>query len=901
MPQAVEHPHATSPAEVAEALGVDPSQGLSEDGVRRRREAHGPNRLRETEGRSVVALLLQQFRSIVVLILVAAAILGFAVGHLAEGLAVVAVIVVNTTIGFLSEWKAVRSMEALREQAEPAVRVRRDGESAQVPVETLVPGDVVVLEAGDVVPADLRLTEANRLRLDEAALTGESIPVGKTTEAVDDDAPVGDRRCMLMKGTTVTEGSGEGLVVATGMETELGRISEMAEEAESERTPLEQRLNRLGAKLAWVVLGLAAGVAGAGLAAGQPTLEMIKTSIALAVAAVPEGLPIVATVALARGLWLMARHHALTKRLMSVETLGATTVIFADKTGTLTENRMTLRRALTPAGDVTLEDEGDPPETDPLLERLVEIGVLCNNAELHDDGGDGAEGRYGDPTEVALLRAGRRFGFTREELLRDQPERREEAFDPDVMMMATFHEAQGGLDVAVKGAPRAVLEVCNRVATEDGGEEPLSDDDRDTWTDRAEGLAAEGHRVLAMADRMAEEADEDPYRALRLVGLVGLLDPPREGVADALEACHTAGIRVVMVTGDQPETARSIADEVDLVAGEDEETVPVRRGRGLDELEDPDAAEDLPEERRADLLETSVFARVSPAQKLSLLRVFQDAGETVAMTGDGVNDAPALKRADIGVAMGQRGTEAARQVADMVLQDDAFSTIVAAVEQGRIIFDNIRKAVMFLLCTNVAEILAVTVAGLAVWPLPLKPLQILYLNVLTDALPALALGMGKGDPQVMRRPPRDPDEPILTRDRWLAIGAWSAVIAVCVLAALAAGRWGLGADEPRAVTLSFLTLGFAKLGFVLNLRDRGTRVAANEIVENPWVWASIAVCSGLLVLAVYLPGLAGLLQTRRPGLDGWAVILSLALLPVLLGQTIRFVQGLRRPNETSAG
>ncbi len=889
----VENPHAREVEEVLEALDVEAGEGLSEEEVRRRREQAGPNRLREAERRSAWAILAAQFRSIVVAILAAAAVLGYAVGHVAEGTAVVAVIAVNTLIGFLSEWKAIRSMEALRERGAVTVRVRRGGGPEEIEAENLVPGDVVTIEPGDIVPADLRLLEANRLRLKEAALTGESVPVSKTVDPVDADAPAADRTDMLFRGTTVTEGSGEGVVVATGMETELGRISEMAEEAESERTPLERRLNRLGGRLAWITLGLAAAVAGAGLVAGQPTLLMIKTAIALGVAAIPEGLPIVATIALARGLWLMARQNALTNRLMSVETLGATTVILVDKTGTLTENRMTLRQAVTDAGEHTFGDEGEAPPEGSLIERLVELGVLCNNAELADSGGDGEpDVQSGDPTEVALLRAGRRYGLARPRLLEDRPERREVAFDPDVMMMATFHASGDGLEVAVKGAPGAVLEVSDRLATGDG-ERDLSDEDRRAWGETAGQMASGGLRVLAMADRRADSTDEDPYANLRLVGLVGLVDPPRDGAAEAIEACRAAGVRVVMVTGDQPETARAVAREVGL-AGEAAEDDAVLHGRDLADLEELEDVEDLAEARRREVVDVSIFARVSPAQKLNLLRLFQASGETVAMTGDGINDAPALKRADIGVAMGRRGTDAARQVADMVLQDDAFETIVAAVRQGRIIFANIRKSVMFMLCTNVAEVTAVTAASLAAAPLPLRPLQILYLNVITDVFPALALGLGKGDPRVMDRPPRDPDEPVLTRRHWGAVGVWSVLIAACVLGALATGFVHLGFEEKAAVTLSFLTLGFAKLGFTFNLRDPGTRLLSNDVVRNPWVWGALALCTGLLLLAVYLPGLSLLLQTAPPGWDGWLTILGLAAVPAIVGQVLRLVQRLRQ-------
>jgi Ca2+-transporting ATPase len=678
------------------------------------------------------------------------------------------------------------------------------------------------------------------------------------------------------------------------MQTELGRIAELTETAEAELTPLERRLNRLGWKLAGITLVIAAIVGGAGLLAGQPTLLMIETAIALGVAAIPEGLPIVATIALARGMWLMARRQALVNRLAAVETLGATRVIFTDKTGTLTENRMTLRRVVTPAGDheirVGSQDgparDEDSGGDDPLLQRALEVGVLCNNASLTDVDNDAKpDVAHGDPTETALLWAGVAYDLHRENLLERKPESREVAFDPDVMMMATFHEVEDGLEVAVKGAPHAVLDACHTIATAHGDGEPMDDRARQDWADRAENLAGEGLRLLAVADKRVASADEEPYEKLRFIGLLGLFDPPREDVRESIEACQSAGIRLVMVTGDQPETARAIGRQVGLAEHNDADVI---HGR---ELVEP---ERLSTDERRRILRAPVFARVSPEQKLRLVQLYQESGLTVAMTGDGVNDAPALKKADIGVAMGKRGTDAARQVADMVLKDDALSSIVAAVRHGRIIFGNIRKSVMFMLCTNVAEVIAVALASLVNAPLPLRPLQILYLNVITDVFPALALGVGKGSPRVMRQKPRDAREPVLTRGHWLAIGGWGLGIAACVLGALAAALLWLGAEQLEAVTVSFLTLAFGKLWFVFNLRDRGSTLLDNDIVRNLWIWAAIGVCVVLLLAAAYLPGLADILKTRPLGGSAWGLVLALSALPMLLGQTVRLIQRWRR-------
>jgi len=886
--------HSLESTEVSRTLGVDRETGLSSGEVERRRRQHGLNQLREAQSRSAWLILLEQFRSVVILVLVGALVLAIVFAKWPEAIAIAAVIAINTAIGFFSGIKAVRSMEALRRLGKLDAQVRRDGGEQAVSAVDLVPGDILVLKAEALVPADARLLEGQGCRVNEAALTGESVPVNKRSEPVAEAAPLAERTSMLYKGTTVVEGRVEAVVVATGMQTELGRISEMAEQAEATATPLQKRLDRLGRRLAVIVIAIAIILAGAGLLAGRDTLLMIETAIALGVAAIPEGLPIVATIALARGMWIMARRHALINRLTAVETLGATRVIFTDKTGTLTENRMTLRRVVSPAGDHELhfDDDGreSPTLDDPVAHRLIDVAVLCNNAAF--DGDDQDEAPRGDPTELALLEAGAAFGRRRHALLEEAPEIREVSFDSDTMMMATYHRAGDRVRVAVKGATDAVLHACDRVARgSEGGDgaqvqdESLDESDRRHWEERSEALAADGLRVLAVAEKDVDSDDAEPYGNLGLLGLVGLLDPPRQEVRDAINTCQRAGVKVVMVTGDQPATAKAIAEAVGIVGDPSDPEARVLHGR---DLEHPENAS--PEQRES-MLTSNIFARVSPEQKLNLVSVFQDAGEIVAMTGDGVNDAPALKKADIGIAMGRRGTDAAKQVADMVLTDDAFASIVAAVEQGRVIFGNIRKSVMFMLCTNVAEVLAVTVASLVLLPIPLRPLQILYLNVLTDVFPALAIAMTRGGPEVMDRPPRDPDESILTRAHWTRIAGWSAILAACVLIGLFIALRALGLDQLSAVTVSFLTLAYAKLWFVFNLRDRGIPLLRSPMVRNPWLWGAIAFCAALLVAAVYLPGLSDLLQTRDPGPAGWGIAIGLSLAPFAIGQALIAVRG----------
>jgi Ca2+-transporting ATPase len=820
------------------------------------------------------------------LLLIVSAALSFVFGQWVDGIAIIAVILINAAIGFGTELRAVRSMEALRHMGSMSAKVRREGQIREVPAEELVPGDIVVIESGDVITADLRLLEASKLQTSEAALTGESVPVGKQIEAIEADTPLAERSNMLYKGTAVTRGSGEGVVTATGMATELGQISSLVEEAEEESTPLEDRIDQLGHRLVRLTLGVIAVVAVVGILRGKEVLLMLETGVALAVAAVPEGLPIVATIALARGMLRMAQRNALVNRLAAVETLGGTNVICTDKTGTLTENQMTVTRILLSSGEMQVTGEGleqtgkflreDRPvelKSDELLQKALKTGVLCNNASLPDVG----EKAVGDPVEIALLVAGAKAGLYRNGLLQEAPEGREEAFDPDIKMMATFNKVNDHYSVAVKGAPEAVLNSCSHILTQDG-EKEMSDEDRQHWLERNDKLAEDGLRVLALASKRVGSLDAEAYEELGFLGLVGMLDPPRREVASAIQSCRDAGIRVIMVTGDQPVTARKVGSAVGLTLNGRE---PVIHGQ---ELKGPN---EQSKQERKQVLEAPILARISPKQKLDLIALHQTNGAVVAMTGDGVNDAPALKKADIGIAMGRRGAQVAREAADMVLKDDAFATIVVAVEQGRVIFDNIRKLVLYLISCNISEITVVFLASLINMPLPIRPLQILFLTLVTDVFPALALGVGEGDPAVMKHAPRDPEEPILTRSHWATIAGYGSIITVSVLGALELATRVLGAHLERAVTISFLTLAFAQLWHVFNMRDLGSRFLSNEVTRNVYVWGALVLCTALLLIAVYLPGLADVLKVTNPGLNGWLLVIGLSMVPLVIGQILK--------------
>ncbi len=876
--------------DVAGNLDVSIDRGLSIREVRRRQRRYGPNRLQDVRKKSTWRIFINQVRSLIILVLAVATAVSFAFGEWVEGTAIGIVIVINTVIGFFMELKATRSMEALRKLEKIAARVVRDGEIVEIPADEVVPGDVVVLDGGDIVPADLRLYEASKLQIDESTLTGESTPVSKHTESLERDTQLAERENMVFKGTFVTRGSAKGITVATGMNTEFGRISTMVESAEEEITPLEKRLNKLGSKLVWITLGIAPAVAAAGIITGKEVYTMIETAIALAVATIPEGLPIVATIALARGMWRMARRNALINRLSSVETLGATNVICTDKTGTLTENKMTVTRIVTDSGEIKVTGEGLKTEgefikkeapLDPLreetLHRLLNIGVLCNNASLQQDETGTVSSGVGDPMEVALLIAGIKAGIDRDELINEMPERREEAFDPEVKMMATFHEYGDQYYVAVKGAAESLLRVCSHIMTESGRME-MSDDDRTRWVEQGNKMAAEGLRVLAFAEKTVSTPEANPYEQLTFLGLAGLMDPPRSDVAGAIDLCREAGIKVVMVTGDQPVTARSVGSAVRLVQDDKAEVIV---GRNLK------APEELSADELDHILQVPIFARVSPKQKLDLTTIYQKSGFVVAMTGDGVNDAPALKKADIGIAMGKRGTQVAREASDMILLDDNFSSIVAAVEQGRVIFNNIRKFVLYLLSCNISEIMVIAIYSMLNAPLPLLPLQILYLNLITDVFPALSLGVGKGDPHIMRIPPRSGKEPILTRYHFVAIGIYGLIISVSVLVAFElALRWEM-IEEKKAVSVSFITLAFAQLWHVFNMRDVGSSFFRNDITGNPFIWGSLALCTGLIAAAVYVPVLSTVLKVENPEIDGWILALVMSIIPWVIGQILK--------------
>ncbi len=853
--------HALSPSAVLKLLTVDAEAGLSADEARRRLARVGPNAVGEYPDTPLWRLVLAQFRSLVVLLLLAASVIAALLGEHVEALAILAALLLNAGIGFFTEWRARLSLAKLRVLTVPQALVRREGNVVRIRAAEVVPGDLLILEAGAHVPADARLVRGSRLRTAEAALTGESVPVDKDVDArLAPETSLGDRRTMVYLGTTVVAGSGLAVATATGLATELGRIGQLVALAEERTTPLERHVEELGRRLIGFALGTCGVVGLAGILHGQPVGLMLETALTLAIAAIPEGLPAVTTVALAAGLWRIARSGALVRRLPAVETLGSTTVICSDKTGTMTENRMAVSRlhigqetiAVVPrisgtARAFVRDDVVLDPLADTQLARLLTVGALVNDASV-TRGSDGLA-FHGDPTEIALLAAAQDAGLDPIALGRRWPRRGEIPFDPAVRLMATYHEAEDGRMLCVKGAPAAVLEASIQYDTR-AGLAPLTEETRAALLEANRALARNGLRVLAMAWRPGGWPEGDSIEGLTFLGFVGLEDPVRTGVREAIASCAMAGIRTIMLTGDQRSTAEAVGRQLGLA----------------------------PE---------SIRSRVSPQDKLDLIAAFQAKGDIVAMTGDGVNDAPALARADIGVAMGRHGTDIAREAADIVLTDDNFATIARAVEEGRVIYANLRKVIHFLFTCNLSEILAIFVAILLGFPAPLLPLQILWVNLVTDILPAMALIRDPAEPDVMRRPPRDRQDALVSWRLGRRMLAEGALLSAGVLGAYLWTVWQDG-PGPRATTIAFVALVLIHPLQAMNCRSE--RVGWWRLPSNGLTWAALGVLWGIQWAAVSWTPLARLLGTVSLTAGDWGLVTLWILCPVLLLEALKIAR-----------
>ena len=867
-------PQAFPAAQITAALGVDTAMGLSNEEADLRLARDGANMLEHSAGRGWLSILLGQFSSIIVWLLAFAGTVAWFTESRLEAAAILVVLLLNALIGFAIEWQAGRALNALRKATHLIVRVRRGGRELLVEAANIVGGDIVILTAGDRIPADARLIEAVNLRCDESTLTGESVAVEKSIEAVESAAPLAERRSMLYLGTNIVAGRAAAVVTATGIRTELGRIGELIAETKSEQTPLERKLGELGKKLVYIVLGIAALVMLAGYLRGDDWWLMLEVSISLAVAAVPEGLPAVTTLILALGVLRMARRNAIVRKLSAVETLGSATVICTDKTGTLTENRMTVQKyRLSNNQTIKLpanfKDESFSSSDENLL-RLLRVSFLCNDATL--DSTDENESRHiGDPTETALLVAAGKFGFDVGREKSDYKKLLEHPFDAVTKRMITvLQAADGKAFAALKGAPAVVLDVCGTYISEDGKSSVLNDETRRNFLKINEEMADSTLRVLAFADKTFNDSENfEIENGYTFLGFVGMSDPPREGVAEAVRAAQKAGIRVVMLTGDQINTARAVASQLNLSQGAD-----------VYALHSDDLINSDSKEIAQMALQAHVFARVSPEDKLRIVEALQKAGEIVAVTGDGVNDAPALKRADIGIAMGLRGTEVAKEAADIVLTDDNFATIIKAVEGGRAIYSNIIKFVQLMFSENLAEILVIFVPIAAGFPLPLLPLQILWINLVTDIFPALALAVEPPSPDTMQRRPLSPEENLLSAPFLFLIG-WQAIMLAAI--ALAVYFWAFrtyGAGE-HLQTVTLMTIVGVQLGHLYNCRSR-TRSAFDGFFSNPSIFAATAIVVALQLSAVYFAPLAKILNIVPPNKIDWLVIISSIILPVII-------------------
>ena len=874
--------HAMPIDDVAGALDTDIDRGLTSIDAAKRLDRYGPNRLEEVGKEPWWKALARQFLDPLIGILAVAAVISVGVGDSVDAIVIVAIVVLNGLLGFVQEYRAEKALEALKRMLTPTCIVIRDGTERTVSAESLVPGDVVVLEVGDQVPADLRLGTSLNLRIDESALTGESVPVAKSTEPVPPDAPLAERSDMAFMGTVVVNGRGTGIVVATAMATEFGHIARLSQELGTEETPLQRRLEGLGRRLGALVVVIGVIVFVGGVLAGKPPLEMFLTGVSLAVAAVPEGLPAVVTITLGLGVRNMVRRNALIRRLRSAETLGSADVICTDKTGTLTENEMTVTEIWLPAGPVVVTGTGYDPaghfeepghlahgnprhnrrvdyKRRPDLRALLETGLYCNHAALQRD--ERGWHAIGDPTEVALIVAAYKAWLSPND--RDEPIAEISFNSQRKRMTVVVRHDHGPVVAHIKGAPEVILERCTKILDGDH-ERAITDEDRARATRAFQELAERGLRTLALArrpldpDTPMDEAHVE--NDLTFLGIVGIIDPPRPEVRPAIEVAKGAGIRTIMITGDAAETALAVARRIGLHA--DRAVI----GTDLDGMSDDELAEVV--------REPVLFARTAPEHKLRIVSALQHQGGVVAMTGDGVNDAPALKQADIGVAMGRRGTDVAKAAADMVLTDDNYATIVAAVEEGRRLYDNIQKFIRYLLSSNTGEVLAIFANILIGGPLILLPVQILWMNLITDGMTAVALGVEPAEPDIMRQPPRDPRAPILSRHAMTQIGLLGSYVGIATLVVFTIYLAGSDLHVTKAHTMAFTGIViFEKLN-VFNFRSLRLPLYRIGFLSNRWLLAAWATTVSLQVLAVYAPPLQRALGTVPLHVNDWLVIFA---------------------------
>ena len=888
---------------VKELLHTDTVQGLTEHEAMERLKEYGYNEFKKREHTTLWQKFVAQFKSFMIIVLLIAAAISGVTGYMngegiTDALIILVILVANAIIGMVQESKAEKSLDALERMAAPRCKVVRDGERRIIETRELVPGDIVEIETGDSIPADLRLTEAINLKVQEAALTGESVPVEKSTESIEGDASIGDRVNMAFASCSVTYGRGRGIVVATGPESEMGKIAAMIESVPEMKTPMQVRLDQLGRVLAIVSLVVCGIIFVIGLCYGRPLMEMFMTAVSLAVAAIPEGLPAVSTIVLALGVQRLAKQNAIVRNLPSVETLGSTTVICSDKTGTLTQNRMTVVETVRGVSNSSeLSENSEYSENSDTLKsphQLIPIAVLCNDAVISRE--DDTVATIGDPTETALVDLGLRFGIDKDALLAEMPRVAEVPFDSERKRMATIHRtASGRYLVAVKGGVDEVLECCTKINIDDNDKpsrkpshkspsilsftvRSITGDDIHRIFEKNEEMASKALRVLAIAYKYMDELPGDISAAsiedgLTFVGMVGMIDPPREEARLAVEQCRRAGIKPVMITGDHALTASAIATQLGIMTTGDR----VLTGAEVERLTD--------DELREQCGSVAVFARVAPEHKVRIVKAFQQRGNVVAMTGDGVNDAPALKLADIGVAMGITGTDVAKEAADVVLADDNFATIVTSVREGRRIFDNLMKSIQFMVSTNLGEIILLFVAVLLNFDMPLLPIQLLFINLVGDSLPSLALSVDHAAKDIMERPPVKPHQGIFTRAFTTRVVLQSLIIGA---ASLGAYMIGLEHSIETARTMTFAVMIFSQFTMIFSIRA-GRQWFTHRFFTNRWLWLTIVLVTTLTLLVMLVPAMQTLFKLTVLSAPQWGMVIGLSIGVLLVSELLKLL------------
>ena len=888
---------------VKELLHTDTVQGLTEHEAMERLGEYGYNEFKKREHTTLWQKFVAQFKSFMIIVLLIAAAISGVTGYMngegiTDALIILVILVANAIIGMVQESKAERSLDALERMAAPRCKVVRDGERRIIESRELVPGDIVEIETGDSIPADLRLTEAINLKVQEAALTGESVPVEKSTESIEGDASIGDRVNMAFASCSVTYGRGRGIVVATGTDSEMGKIAAMIESVPEMKTPMQVRLDQLGRVLAIVSLVVCGIIFIIGLCYGRPLMEMFMTAVSLAVAAIPEGLPAVSTIVLALGVQKLAKQNAIVRNLPSVETLGSTTVICSDKTGTLTQNRMTVVetvRGVSASSELSESSENsENSDTPKNPHQLIPIAVLCNDAVISRE--DDTVTTIGDPTETALVDLGLRFGIDKDALLAEMPRVAEVPFDSERKRMATIHRtASGRYLVAVKGGVDEVLECCTKINVDDNAQparktshkspsilsftvRSISGADIHRIFEKNEEMASKALRVLAIAYKYMDELPGDISAAsieegLTFVGMVGMIDPPREEARLAVEQCRRAGIKPVMITGDHALTASAIATQLGIMTTGDR----VLTGAEVERLSD--------DELREQCGSVAVFARVAPEHKVRIVKAFQQRGNVVAMTGDGVNDAPALKLADIGVAMGITGTDVAKEAADVVLADDNFATIVTSVREGRRIFDNLMKSIQFMVSTNLGEIVLLLVTVLLNFDMPLLPIQLLFINLVCDSLPSLALSVDHAAKDIMERPPVKPHQGIFTRAFTTRVVLQSLIIGA---ASLGAYMIGMEHSIETARTMTFAVMIFSQFTMIFSIRA-GRQWFTHRFFTNRWLWLTIVLVTTLTLLVMLVPTMQTLFKLTALSAPQWGMVIGLSIGVLIVSELLKLL------------